>query len=196
MININELKNLNNACIFIRHGEKDINNYCLTNKGKIKTIEFSNSLCLLNKKVIIYSSPENRCIETATIINNIVNGTAKNIYISDVLGKPGLQVKNQIEYNKLTNSMKCRDIFKEWKKGIYLEAMNSPQFIKTEIIKFFKRTSTKDDITVYIGQSGTIACTGYSLGLIDYKVNNGEWVDFLDGYVYFLNNHIKTIEIA
>lgn len=185
MININELKNLNNACAFIRHGEKDINNYCLTNKGKIETIKFSNSLSLLNKKIIVYSSPENRCIETATIINNIVNGTAKDIYISDVLGKPGIQVKNQIEYNKLTNSMKCRDIFKDWKKGMYLETMNSPEFIRTEIIKFFKKTSTKDDITVYIGQSGTIACTGYSLGLIDYKVNNGEWVDFLDGYVYF-----------
>lgn len=183
MINISELKKANNICVLIRHGEKDINNYCLTNDGKSEIVEFSNSLCLLNKKIIVYSSPESRCIETATIINNIVNGMNSDIYVSDVLGKPGIQVKDEIEYSKLTDTMKCRNIFKEWKKGMHNEAMNSPETIKTRIIDFFEKTSLKNGITIYISQSGTTACTGYSLGLIDYKANKDEWVNFLDGYI-------------
>ena len=183
MINVNELKKVKNACVFIRHGEKDVNNYCLTNEGKNETIEFSNSLCLLNKKIILCSSPENRCIETATIINDIVNGINSDIYISDVLGNPGIQVKDELEYAQLTDTMKCRDIFKEWKKGMHDKAMNGPKTIKTKIIDFFEKTSLKDGITIYISQSGTVACTGYSLGVVDYKENNYEWVNFLDGYI-------------
>lgn len=182
MIKINELKNTNNSCIFIRHGEKDINNYCLTNRGKSEIIEFGNSLCMLNKKITIYSSPEDRCVETATIINNIVNGD-NNICISNVLGKPGIQVKDEFEYTKLTDIMRCRDIFKEWKKGMHGKAMNRPEIIRTKIIDYFERTSLLNGITLYISQSGTVACTGYSLGLIDYKANDEDWVDYLDGYI-------------
>lgn len=184
MININKLKKVNNICVFIRHGEKDVNNYCLTNKGKNKIIEFGNSLFLLNKKIIIYSSPEKRCIETANIISSIVNGPNSLVHISNILGKPGIQVKNEIEYTKLTDTMRCRDIFNGWKKGLYSEAMYSCKTIKARIINFFEKTSLKNDITLYIGQSGTIACTGYSLSIVDYyKTPNDKWVDFLDGYV-------------
>lgn len=185
MININELKNTDNLCVFIRHGEKDINNYCLTDKGKRDIIEFGNLLCMLNKKIIVYSSPEIRCVETAAIINNIVNED-NEICVSNVLGKPGIQVKDEIKYTKLIDAMRCRDIFKAWKKGMHDEAMNSPETIKIRIKEFFKKTSLKNGITIYISQSGTVACTGYSLGLIDYKANDDEWVDFLDGYVFKL----------
>lgn len=183
MIDVTKLKNGNNICVFIRHGEKDITNYCLTNKGKNEIIQFGNSLCLLNKKIKIYSSPENRCIETATIMNNIVNDKDNIFYLSNILGKPGIQVKDEAEYTKLTDTMRCREIFREWKKGIHSNAMNSPKTIKTGIIDFFKKTLTKDGITIYISQSGTVACTGYSLGLIDYNVNDEEWVGYLDGYI-------------
>lgn len=183
MININKLKKASKTCVFIRHGEKDINNYNLTDRGKHEIFEFSNSLCLLDKKIIIYSSPESRCIETATIINNVVNGENSDLHVSDVLGKPGIQVKNEIEYTKLTDTMKCREVFKEWKKGMHYDAMNRPEIIKTKIIDFFEKTSSKNEITIYIGQSGTVACTGYSLSLVDYQANNEDWVNFLDGYI-------------
>ena len=79
--------------------------------------------------------------------------------------------------------MKCREIFKEWKKGMHYDAMNRPEIIKTKIIDFFEKTSSKNEITIYIGQSGTVACTGYSLSLVDYQANNEDWVNFLDGYI-------------
>ena len=79
--------------------------------------------------------------------------------------------------------MKCRDIYKEWKEGLHEEAMNNPKDIRDKILTFFEDTSKKDTLTLYISQSGTVACTGYSLGLVDYKADDEDWVNYLDGYV-------------
>ena len=183
MINISDLKEWDNACIFIRHGEKDECNYGLTDKGKVKIIEFSEELCVLNRKIYVCSSPDSRCVETANIINNIVNASNGEVYISNILGKPGIQVKDETKYKMLTDSMRCREIFKEWKRGMHLDAMNSPEKIKRIVTDFLIKTSIKNGITIYISQSGTVACTGYSLGLADYEASDEDWVRFLDGYV-------------
>ena len=119
MLNIDELKKGNRVCAFIRHGEKDTKNFCLTDAGKHDIDELSKLLYLLQRRIIIYSSPEDRCIETAMMINSIVNDAKIDIQISNILGKPGIQVKDELEYTKLTNFMKCRDIFKEWKNGMH-----------------------------------------------------------------------------
>lgn len=42
---------------------------------------------------------------------------------------------------------------------------------------------SRHGITVYVSQSGTIACVGYSFGLTDYKADGDDWVRFLDGFV-------------
>ena len=183
MINLNDLSDGNRICVFIRHGEKNLNDFSLTDNGIQDTITLANLLCTLKKTIEIYSSPEERCVKTATLINNVVNGNNQKIIISDVLGKPGIQVKDDIEYTKLTNVMKCRDIYKEWKEGLHEEAMNNPKDIKDKILTFFEDTSKKDTLTLYISQSGTVACTGYSLGLVDYKADDEDWVNYLDGYV-------------
>ena len=183
MINLNELKEGNRICVFIWLGEKNINDFGLTDKGIQDTITFAKVLCSINKKIVIYSSPEERCVKTAKLINTEVNGNNQRIIISDILGKPGIQVKDETEYTKLTNVMKCREIYKEWKIGLHEKAMNNPEFIKEKIQNFFENTSKENSITLYISQSGTVACTGYSLGLIDYEANDDDWVNYLDGYV-------------
>ena len=183
MINLNDLSDGNRICVFIRHGEKNLNDFGLTDKGIQDTITFANFLFSIKKSIVIYSSPEERCIKTATLINSVVNDNNQRIIISDILGKPGIQVKDNIEYTKLTNVMKCRDIYKEWKMGLLEKAMNNPETIRDKIKIFFENTSKKDTITLYISQSGTVACTGYSLGLIDYETNDDDWVNYLDGYV-------------
>lgn len=186
MLNLSKLKNMKNKrniCIFIRHAEKNIHDYHLSNEGKKKSLEFAERLYELNKQVNIFSSPEERCIETATIINDRINEN-RYIYISNMLGKPGVQVKNKIEYKKLTDTIRCRDIFSKWKKGECFESMYTPEVIKEKIINFFKETSLHEGITLYISQSGTVACTGYSLKLVDYNINvDDEWVDYLNGYI-------------
>ena len=184
MINIAELQKEKQFCVFIRHGEKNAVDYGLTAEGKKQIMGFSTSLSSLDKTIIIYSSPEPRCIETASIINNVVNKAKINIRISNILGMPGIQVRNETEYAKLTYSMRCRDIYKEWKMGKHNEAMNSPKIIQQKMIDFFNITSTEQGISLYISQSGTVACSGYSLGLVDYQANDKDWVQFLDGYIY------------
>ena len=50
MINLNALKEGNRICVFIRHGEKNINDFGLTDKGIQDTITFAKQLCSINKK--------------------------------------------------------------------------------------------------------------------------------------------------
>ena len=65
--------------------------------------------------------------------------------------------------------------------------MHIPEIDKERVISFFEKTSFKNDgITLYISQSGTVACTGYALNLTDYKNVDHEWVDYLDGYIFKL----------
>ena len=183
MISLNGLQYSDNICIFIRHGEKNVDSYDLSSEGRKKCLEFAETLCSLNKKVDIFSSPEQRCIETAIIISNRINGESSNISISNALGKPGIQIKNETEYAKLTDLMRCTDIFSEWKKGKYYGAMHRPEVVREKIIAFLKKTALRNGITLYISQSGTVACTGYSLNLIDYRDVDYEWVNYLDGYI-------------
>lgn len=183
MINIDQMNDANTICAFIRHGEKDSNNYSLTENGKKKIVELSRLISLLQKDVLIYSSPEPRCVETATIINNIVNDAKSPIRISMVLGKPGIQVKDNVEYTKLIESKKCREVYKEWKNGLCEKAMNTPEYIERSISDFVDETSLDNGLTLYISQSGTVACIGYALGLIDYKADDEDWVDYLNGFV-------------
>jgi hypothetical protein len=112
-------------------------------------------------------------------LNNEKNG----ILCSTFLGKPGIQVRDEVAYTKLTDTMKCREIFKEWKMGLHSDAMNCPEIIMKETMEFFEKTAIPNGITLYISQSGTVACTGYALGVVDYKADSEDWVDFLDGYI-------------
>lgn len=182
MIDLDSLIDKENLCIFIRHGEKNPNGYDLSNTGRMQSLLLAEKLSNLSLRIQIFSSPEERCIETATIINNKINGKSGDIHVSDILGKPGVHVRDKFEYAKLTDSMRCRDIFDKWKKGECYKAIHEPDVLKKEITYFFKKTMLQGGVALYISQSGTIACTGYSLGLTDYNTANNEWVDYLDGY--------------
>ena len=116
MIDISQLNSGNRICAFIRHGEKNIEKFSLTDAGKREVVNFSQSLLELEKQIAVYTSPEDRCVETATIITSVVSNNKCNFVVSNILGKPGIQVKDTKEYTKLTDVMKCRDIFLEWKE--------------------------------------------------------------------------------
>lgn len=171
-------------CMFIRHGEKEQGGFSLTEKGKADISNFARTLASLSIPIIVYSSPESRCAQTASIICNILQNSDKEIHFSTILGKPGIQVKNEKLYSSLTDTMKCRDIFTSWKKGNFLEEMHSPNYIKSAMEDYFRSISKENSITLCISQSGTVACTGYALGLVDYQNTENGWVDYLDGYIY------------
>ena len=179
MIDVNRFKETGSLCVFLRHGEKDPVDFGLTREGKEESLAFARALGSLGRAVVVYTSPENRCMETARLICRSLCRT-KEVQISTVLGKPGIQVKDWVAYDRLTDVMKCRDIFRGWKKGLYRDAMHGPETLGPDMLKFFQKTVLKDGIALYISQSGTVACTGYSLGLADYDI---EWVGYLDGYI-------------
>jgi hypothetical protein len=176
---------------FIRHAEKDPVSFGLTAAGREAAVLFGRQILELGRPARIISSPEDRCYETAELIYAAVNTGAENfrtggVMISPALGKPGIQVKNETAYGMLTDTMRCRDIFRKWKTGQYGDAMRNPDDIRSLIWQLFLDTSLDPGITVYVSQSGTVACSGYALGLKDYMAGDDSWVNFLDGYALSL----------
>jgi hypothetical protein len=53
MINLNDLSDGNRICVFIRHGEKNLNDFGLTDNGIQDTITLANLLCTLKKTIEI-----------------------------------------------------------------------------------------------------------------------------------------------
>ena len=122
-------------------------------------------------------------METATLLAEKIPQSGSGISTSAILGKPGIQVKDEVKYTLLTDRMRCRDIYREWKMGRHEDAMQTPAFIRGEILRFLRETSLQNGITIYVSQSGTIACAGYALGLTDYRADDEDWVKYLDGFV-------------
>lgn len=183
MLDVNVLSTRDTVCAFIRHGEKDDSHFGLTERGKAEIERIGLLISTLRKPVKLYASPEFRCLETAVLMGKVIHGSGYDIQTSTMLGKPGVQVRNEEKYSLLTDRMRCRDIYREWKTGLHRDAMQTPAFIKTETLRFLHQTCLQHGITVYISQSGTIACVGYSFGQTDYKADDDEWVSFLDGFI-------------
>ena len=183
MLDVDALNAGDTVCALIRHGEKDDRHFGLTEHGKAEIERIGLLISALHKPVRLYSSPECRCMETAVLMSKIILGSGCDVQTSTILGKPGVQVKNEEKYSLLTDCMRCRDIYREWKMGLHGDAMQTSAFIRTETLRFLHETCIQHGITIYVSQSGTIACAGYSLGLTDYKADDDDWVRFLDGFV-------------
>lgn len=183
MLDVTALSKGETVCAFIRHGEKDVDHYGLTNAGKAEIGRIGQLIAALNRPVRLCASPEGRCMETAALLAEKILRPGSGISTSAMLGKPGIQVKDEGKYKLLTDRMRCRDIYREWKMGRHDDAMHTPAFIRTEILQFLRKTSLQNGITIYVSQSGTIACAGYALGLADYRADDDDWVKYLDGFV-------------
>ena len=53
MISLNQLQNSGNTCIFIRHGEKNLNGYDLSSEGKKQSLEFAEKLLRSEKVALV-----------------------------------------------------------------------------------------------------------------------------------------------
>lgn len=170
--------------LFIRHAEKSqYGDSHLTQKGIDDTVTLAYKLRRLNTNIRIFTSPESRCEQTAKIINSQLQIPSYQLSFSNVLGKPGLQILDSDLYEELYHKFKCREIFHQWKNGLHYNALRNPNLLKYLANKFFQSTCSEKGITLYISQSGTVASIGYALGLVNYDVTDGEWVDFLKGFM-------------
>jgi hypothetical protein len=189
-MNFNKIKKIldensnSKIAIFLRHADKsqDGDSY-LTQKGVDDTVNLAYKLQGLNTNIRIFTSPEPRCEQTAKIIHSRLQIPSDQLYFSNALGKPGLQILDNDLYEKLYHEFKCRDIFHQWKNGKHYNALRNPKLLKYVANIFFQTTCTEKGITLYISQSGTVASIGYALELLNYDVTDDEWVDFLEGFM-------------
>lgn len=175
--------------LFIRHGEKSGSSMgLLSESGKIAVKSFANNLKKLGCPVNIISSPELRCVQTSNIINEIISHNENDIILSNKLGYPGLHISNSTIYQQLYQRKKAREIFYEWEKGLHFDCLRTPQDLRKLSMEFIRRSCAENGITIFISQSGTVSGIGYSLGLLDFNVADGEWIDYLDGFYMDLTN--------
>lgn len=169
--------------LFIRHGEKLESSLSLLSKKGIYTAnKFATELKKINCPIRIISSPELRCVQTATIFNSVISNNEQEIILSNKLGCPGLHILNNEIYQKLYKTKKARDIFSEWKAGLNYDSLRNPTNLKVIATEFIESKCIERGITIFISQSGTVANIGYSLNKVNYNIGNGEWVRYLDGF--------------
>lgn len=173
--------------LFLRHAEKKTDgSSSLTDQGIKQTIQLASDLQKLNTKINIFSSPESRCKQTATIFHTYLGNIDDEIKFSNSLGKPGLQILDEALYEKLYNQFKCREIFHQWKQGLHYDVLRNPEQLLCLANNLFHKSAIPQGVTLYISQSGTVASLGYALNLVDYQIPEGEWVDFLDGFMLIM----------
>lgn len=172
--------------VFIRHGEKynsgsDLS--LITEKAKIDVKTMGLRFSKLKIPIKIYSSPELRCVETAKIINRETSAGNNDIVLTSFLGDPGGHVKNNDDYLAIFSDSDTRKIYSRWKAGQYYDVLRTPEELKIEFSAFLEKIPTENKISLFVSQSGTLATLSYALGLLDFDVEQNEWVPFLRGFV-------------
>lgn len=170
--------------LFIRHAEREEGKgKYLSTKGLSSSESFGERLKSLDIPIVkIYSSPELRCVQTSLKINQQISNMENEVIISKKLSN--LQINDEIIYQKLyeKHNFNYRLLFDNWKKQKYYEALFSPHELQQRATDYISSTCTEPGLTIYISQSGTVAGLGYVFDKLDYNVNNGEWIDYLEGF--------------
>lgn len=175
--------------VFIRHGEKNTsqNGHSLITERAQKDIQDMGKLLRkLKIPIMVYSSPELRCVQTAKIFNQEISASNNDIILTSFLGNPGIQIKDNEKFLKLFDQFGTRKIYDQWKLGKHSDVMLSKDELCLALSNFLENILVKPNISLFISQSGTIAALGYALGICNYNIDAGEWVPFLDGFVIAL----------
>lgn len=175
---------------FIRHGKRVNSNsffpsmdVLLTDDGVQQAKRFGLALKKLGLPVKFYSSPVLRCVQTAKVIDETAYNLHENIVITNALGEPGLPILNEILSGELYAHMDCRQIYDEWLKGKHYDVLRSPEELRKLVMLFIEKIAVEGTLVVCISHDATIAAMQHALKLGDFMVENGQWVDFLDGFV-------------
>lgn len=172
--------------VFIRHGEKakfGTGPVLITSQARNDAEVMGRRFSELNIPIIIYSSPELRCVETAKIFNREISEASSDIVLTSFLGDPGIHVKENNKYLELFDKSDSRKIYGQWKIGQHYDILRTPEELCSELVGFLKKTAFENKISLFVSQSGTIAALSYALGLRSYDTEQNEWVPFLDGFV-------------
>lgn len=175
--------------LLLRHAERDPfqkgsfgNHLPLNQQGKLSAFAFGEILQDL-KIVKIYTSPVERCIQTAEYIRRGY-GYQTEIIQTKALGAPGLYVSDEKLAGDYWLKYGNYEMYKHFTEGKYIPGLVSAEELKTSLTNFIVKNSQDEGLTLFISHDLMIAMYHFCLDQTTYSKQN--WIDFLEG-ITFIN---------
>ncbi len=164
----------------IRHAQRDGQNDALTDEGKQQAIKFGEKLAQLPVNAI-YSSPTDRCTETAKLIADQLPGDVP-IILDYHLNEEGAYVTDMQKAIETYQKLGPGEFFKRLFTDQPLEGYNIYSEAAEKILKFISSNTYENGITLFITHQFIIRMLNHYLRNLTYK-DKVMKVDFLDGII-------------
>jgi broad specificity phosphatase PhoE len=184
--NLSEIDNNEKVALLIRHSDRDKipantfgNHVLLNEKGKFNAEKYGENLqkFKINK---IFTSPVQRCVETAEFI---LKGLKKDLPIiqTKILGEPGAYISNEITAGQKYIELGFETWFQKMIANEKVEGMKSIAEGSIDFLNFLTENTTETGITIFVTHDNIIAFLDYHLRKKIYSKEN--WVNFLSGLI-------------
>ncbi len=179
--------------VFIRHaerepvyrGESDVGNQMLTENGRYESRNFGKNLLSLSlNDISFYSSPIQRCMDTAKEISNGV-GWIKDPVPSILLGDPGAYIFDTDLTDVVYSKAPPKTLILRYLNGEILPGHRCSKEGTNLIIDFFNSMLNRDS-TLSLCISHDAVLVMFLNELTGFSFEN-DWVDFLEGAVLLRN---------
>lgn len=190
---IDRLNNYNEKskiALIIRHADRELipegefgNEVLINDKGKKNSINFGNQLQQY-KICSIYTSPIERCIQTAEFIAKGYNKKIKIIKTTS-LGDPGLHVSNENKAGDFYLTYGFDEMYRRYVNHQQIPGVPTPSELKKSMTQFIKTNTKKEGITIFITHDSVIAFYDFALNGKTYSKEN--WVNYLSGMIVKIN---------
>ena len=174
------------VAILLRHSERFLiksnefgNDVLLTPNGQKMSIEFGR-LLKAYKIYKIFSSPIERCRQTADGICKGYNDSVK-IVSTNVLGDPGVHIYDPEKLGEYYLEKGFQTIFSEYKKGIPVPGLHSPEIIKIKFDDYLNENTKTNQISLFITHDWQIAFYAFAKKLKEYTED--DWINYLEGLI-------------
>ncbi|WP_298393689.1 histidine phosphatase family protein [Flavobacterium sp.] len=186
------MKSINKTALLIRHGDRDAipagsfgNEVLLNEKGKQNAQSFGEKL-KTSKITKIYTSPVERCVQTAEYIAKGY-GKAVNIIQTTALGAPGLHINDEKTAGAFYLQQGFDVMYESFINGVMVPGVATPERLNQDLTDFINNNSEEKETTIFITHDMLIAFYHFSINKTVYTKEN--WVNYLSGITF--NNGIN-----
>ena len=173
--------------LLLRHADRDDipdgsfgNEIVLNKKGKKTALQFGESLAEM-KVNKIYTSPVERCVQTAEFITKGY-GRSLEIIETKALGAPGLHITDEIVAGNFYLEYGFDKMYNMFQQGEGIPGMASVDELNYKVTSFIKEHTTKSGITLFITHDMLIAFYHFSINRKIYTKEN--WVNYMTGLTF------------
>ncbi len=175
-------ENTNNRkiALIIRHANRDGEKDLLTDQGKSKAFAYGDSLVKHNLNAI-YTSPTDRCVETAW---QIAEGYGKDIpvILYNILNETGIYVTDIDKAVETYKALGPAEYYKRLVAGEKLEGYRPFKEGSQKLEKFIRQTASENGLTLYITHNFIIRLFNHYINNFDHTVKFMK-VDYLHGLI-------------